>query len=190
MTPWYFNHCCFSVPDLSEWQLPSTNHLPRSSAFSLSDSFYFLTFFFPSELLLMTMLNLCPDKYLMLAWNLMHRKHLAVPLLYGAFFQRIISVSFCFVLAQSPEKVIWLTQDPCRSRSPISRCSWDPSDSCCIHLIWADWLGDVGIGQVCFFPSSLLYHLYPLEGELQVARRRRIKICPSEVGDGIFKHPL
>lgn len=90
-----------------------------------------------------------------------------------------LSVSFCFILAQSPEKVIWLTQALCRSRSPISRRSWDASDSCCVHLRGAGCLGDVGTCQVCFPPFSLLYHLYPLEDELQVARRRWIKICST-----------
>lgn len=95
--------CPFSVPDLRESQLPSTKHLPCSSAFALLYSNIFNLFFRPL-MLLMTLLNFCPDLYLMLPWNIVHRKHLAVPLLYGTFFQRINSVSFCFVLAQSLQK--------------------------------------------------------------------------------------
>lgn len=184
--PLWCSESPFSVPRLGESQLPSTKHLPCSSAFALLYS-SFLNIFSPSDLLLLTLLNLCPDLYLMLPWNIIHRKHLAVPLLYGTFFQRIISVSLFFVLAQSLQKSFDRPKpsaDPDHPPLSTPEAPVVPAVSTCSEL------AAVGTGafvRFAFFPFSLLCQSHPLEKELQVARRRWGKMCStlgSEVCDG------
>lgn len=156
--PFWCSACPFSVPGLRESQLPTTKHLPCSSAFALLYSNFFFFNFSPSDLLLMTLLNLCPDLYLVLPWNIMHRKHLAVPLLYGAFFQRIISVSFCFVLAQSLQKSFdkpKLSADPDHP-SLSAETPAIPVVSPCLELAA---LGDWAFVRFAFFPLLIALSL-------------------------------
>lgn len=147
--------CPFSVPGLRESQLPAQSTCP---VFLLLLCYIpiFLNLFSPSDLLLMTLLNLCPDLYLMLPWNIMHRKHLAVPLLYGAFFQRIISVSFCFVLAQSLQKSFdkpKLSADPDHPSLSTPEMPVVPAVSACSELAA---LGTWAFVRFAFPPFSLL----------------------------------
>lgn len=115
----------------------------------------------------------------------MHRKHLAVPLLHGAFFQWIISVSFCFVLAQSLQKSFdqpKLSADPDHPSLTTPETQVTPAVSTCLEL---PALGTWAFVRFAFFPFSLLCQSYPLEKELQVARRsaqlREVK-CVMEMG--------
>lgn len=150
--PLWCSESPFSVPRLGESQLLSTKHLPCSSAFALLYS-SFLNIFSPSDLLLLTLLNLCPDLYLMLPWNIIHRKHLAVPCCMGHSFSGLAlfhSASFWHKACRSHLTDLSPLQIQIIHLSALLRLPWFPP--CPLAPSWLPW-GQGHLSGLLFSPS-------------------------------------